>query len=46
MDVLLHNGGIHTSKKIYAYKNLEFKGEDRQVSVIKICVLDKHRLSS
>ena len=46
MDVLLHNGGIHTSKKIYAYKNLEFKGEDRQVSVIKICVLDNHRLSS
>ena len=44
MDVLLHNGGINTSKKISAYKNLEFK-EDRQVSVIKICVLDKHRLS-
>ena len=46
MDVLLHNGAIHTSKKISAYKNLEFKGEDRQVSVIKICVLDKHRFSS
>lgn len=34
IDGLQSTGGIHTTKRVSAYKGLEFKEEDRQLSTI------------